>query len=89
MSTPLGDAQIEQLVGLGLIADLAVLYDRFAHALDPFSPERDHAERVFMQQVAQIHDQCKAEAYPGMESIQFHDFRKAIIFRCKRYLAAN
>jgi len=34
------------------IAALARLYDRFAHALDPFSAERDEAERVFMQDVA-------------------------------------
>ena len=34
------------------IAALASLYDRFAYALDPFSKERDEAERVFMQDVA-------------------------------------
>lgn len=31
---------------------MASLYDRFTHALDPFSPERDTAERVFMEEVA-------------------------------------
>ena len=29
------------------IAKLAELYDRFAHALDPFSEDRDKAEDAF------------------------------------------
>lgn len=38
------------------IARLTPLYDRFAHALDPFSPERDQAEQVFHQEVVNLYD---------------------------------
>jgi hypothetical protein len=46
MSTPPGDALVGA-VSAERIAILARLYDRFAHALDPFSEERDQAERAF------------------------------------------
>ena len=65
------------------IAALARLYDRFAHALDPFSPERDEAERVFMQDVAEWYDSLQ----PPKPSL--HDFRKAVILRCKRHLVTT
>lgn len=65
------------------IAALAGLYDRFAHALDPFSPERDEAERVFTQGLADWYD-----SLPSPKPT-FHDFRKAVILRCKRQLATN
>lgn len=65
------------------IAAFATLYDTFAHALDPFSPERDNAEQVFQQDVAAWYDTI-AEPKPSLQ-----DFRKAIILRCKRHLAAN
>lgn len=64
------------------IAALARLYDdRFAHALDPFSPERDEAERVFMQDVADWYDRLD----PPKPSL--HEFRKAVIRRCKKHLS--
>ena len=65
------------------IAALAGLYDRFAHALDPFSEERDEAERVFTQNVADWYDSLPAPK-PTL-----HDFRKAVILRCKRQLATS
>ncbi len=55
MSTPPGDALVGA-VSAGTIAILARLYDRFAHALDPFSEERDQAERMFQQEVAEPPD---------------------------------
>ena len=73
----LGPASKEQ------VAALAGLYDRFAYALDPFSPERDEAERVFMQGVNDWHDSLP----PPKPSLQ--DFRKAVILRCKRHLATT
>ena len=39
------------------IGALAQLYARFTHALDPYSPERDQAELVFHQQIAERYDQ--------------------------------
>ena len=55
MPTPPGDALVEA-VPAERIAALARLYDRFAHALDPFSEERDKAEQVFGQEVADLYD---------------------------------
>ena len=65
------------------IPALAVLYDRFAHALDPFSPVVDEAERVFMQNIATLYDNLP-QPKPS-----FVEFRKGVIVRCKRHLAAN
>ena len=45
MSTTPRDAQVN-VPPQELIANLANLYDRFAHALDPFSGEADEAERT-------------------------------------------
>lgn len=65
------------------IAALAELYDRFAHALDPFSPDRDKAEQIFMQDIAEWYDSIEG-AKPSLQ-----DFRKAIILRCKKHLVAS
>ncbi len=65
------------------IASLAELYDRFAHALDPFSAEANEAEKVFLQNVADWYDSIT------LPKPSLHEFRKAVIVRCKRYLAKN
>jgi|HubBroStandDraft_4_1064222.scaffolds.fasta_scaffold412286_2 hypothetical protein len=65
------------------IAALATLYDAFANAIDPFAPERDEAERVFSQEVAEWHDSL-ADPKPLL-----HEFRKGIIRKCKEHLAAT
>jgi hypothetical protein len=82
MSTPSADAFLESAPSES-IAALAKLYDRFAHALDPFSKQRDEAERVFMQDIADLYDRLPQPKPP------FRDFRKAIIVRCKKHLAAT
>jgi hypothetical protein len=64
------------------IAALGDLYDRFAHALDPFSRERDEAERVFLQDIADWYDSLPTPK-PSL-----HEFRRAVILRCRRHLAA-
>jgi hypothetical protein len=46
------DAFVAGLSRTKQIAALAVLYDRFAHAIDPFAPGRDEAEQAFMFEVA-------------------------------------
>src|SRR5213595_2218253 len=56
MSPAPDDARIDSIAG-ERIAALASLYDRFAHALDPFSRERDHAEQVFQREVAVLYDE--------------------------------
>ena len=65
------------------IAALATLYDRFAHALDPFSWERDEAERLFLHDIEKWHD-----AFPAPKP-SLHEFRKAVIGRCRKHLRAN
>jgi hypothetical protein len=70
------------------IASLATLYDRFAHALDPYSPQRDEAERIFMLEIALLYD-FEREQGNLSGSVSIHDFRKAIIVRCRRHLAAQ
>ena len=77
------DALVSELFAKEQIAALAALYDRFAHALDPFDPARDAAEKVFEHDVAGWYDNLT----PPKPTLQ--DFRKAIIVRCKRHLAAT
>jgi hypothetical protein len=55
MPPPTPDAPLEDSPK-SYIHGLATLYDRFAHALDPFSPERDEAERIFEQDIASLYD---------------------------------
>jgi hypothetical protein len=77
-----GDAPIRDLPE-NQIPALAELYDKFAQSLDPFSPETERAEAVFNQEIASWHMVLN----PPKPS--FHEFRKAIIRRCKLYLRAN
>ena len=82
MPTPPADALIAT-ISAEKIAGLARLYDRFAHALDPFSAERDQAERVFVQEIADLYDRLAA---PKPE---FRVFQKAVIRRCRQHLRAS
>jgi hypothetical protein len=56
MSPPSADAFLSHPDAQARLATLAILYDRFAHALDPFSSERDEAERLFFENVADWYD---------------------------------
>lgn len=82
MSPPSEDARLSA-VPPEVIAKLAVLYDRFASVLDPFSAERDEAELTFEQEVAGWHDQLPAPK-PDL-----HSFRRAVIQRCRQHLRAG
>lgn len=82
MPTASGDAPLDT-VSAEKIAILAQLYDRFAQALDPFSEERDQAERVFQQEVAALYDALNSP------KPQFHIFQRGIIQRCRRHLRAS
>jgi len=82
MPTPPSDALVES-ISREQIASLAQLYDKFAHALDPFTAERDQAERVFHQEIANRYDRL------ALPKPDFHVFQKAVILRCRRYLRAS
>ena len=81
MPSPPEDAQLG--VPAECIPQLAVLYDRFANALDPFAPERDQAEALFEQEVALLYDTLPAPK-PDLRT-----FKKAVILRCRRHLRAT
>jgi len=82
MPTAPGDASINEPDDR-LIRSLAELYDKFAHSLDPFSQAGDEAEAVFQYEVMQWYDSIEGVKPP------FREFRRGVISRCKRYLAAN
>jgi len=83
MSAPSSDALIGEIAREQLAA-LSELYDRFVHPLgDPLSKECEEAERAFNADIMAWYDHIPTPKPP------FHDFRKAVILRCKRYLLAN
>ena len=86
MSTPSDDAQLNS-VSKEQLAALAELYDRFAHALDPFSEERDEAEINFNREVAYLYDSSGFQISQGTIRLSLQEFRKGVIVRCKRILS--
>ena len=82
MSPPSEAARLD-VVPAGRIPELAVLYDRFANALDPFAPERDQAEMLFEQEVVTLYDHLPTPK-PDLAT-----FKKAVILRCRRHLRAT
>lgn len=62
---------------------LAELYDRFAHALDPFDAGRDVAEQTFNSEIAGLYD-CL-----GLPKPSLRDFRRHVIGLCKKLLKAS
>ena len=81
MSSPSEDAQLGG-VPTERIPQLAILYDRFANAFDPFTPERDQAEMLFEQEVTLLYD-ALPKPKPDLST-----FKKAVILRCRRHLRA-
>jgi hypothetical protein len=76
------DAQLG-VVPAESIPQLAVLYDRFANALDPFAPERDQAETLFEQEIARLYDGLPPPK-PDLRA-----FKRAVILRCRKFLRAS
>ena len=84
MPTLAGDAPLDYPPNENESLSLAALYDRFAHTLDPFDPQADEAERAFMRELSEWGNDGLRGAKPS-----FHDFRKAVILRCRKHLAAT
>lgn len=76
-NAPLDDFLREQ------IPRLAILYDRFAYALDPFDRGRDSAEQTFNSELVSWFDGLQ-EPRPA-----FRDFRRHVITLCIRHLRAG
>jgi hypothetical protein len=64
------------------LKELALLYDRFAHAIDPFSPDRDKAEELFYRKLESL----RCQHAIGIEP---RTFRRETVRQCKLYLAKN
>jgi hypothetical protein len=82
MSEAPGNARLEEFLR-EQIPRLAILYDRFAYALDPFDQGRDIAEQTFNSELATWFD-----ALPKPRPT-FHEFRRHIITLCLRHLHAG
>jgi hypothetical protein len=65
------------------LARLAAQYDRYAHALDPFSEEQLKAKRQFLAALEMLH------VREGGQSLDFESFRYDLVRRCKEYLRKN
>ncbi len=82
MSATPGNARLEDFLR-ERIPRLAVLYDRFAYALDPFDQGRDIAEQTFNSELANWFDSLP-ERKPT-----FREFRRRVITLCLRHLHAS
>ena len=61
------------------LAQVAELYDRYQNSLDPHSPDRAEAGRLFKERLATLHATHAAD-------IPFDQFRREIILRCRDFL---
>ena len=59
---------------------LVDLYDRFAHS-DALDPEADRAEKTFNAELLSWYDGLTVRKVVNLD---FHQFRKAVIVRCKQ-----
>ncbi len=64
------------------IKELAELYDQFAHALDPFSEQRDKAEDAFYV----LMEKLKFTHAPTSDA---REFRREAVRQCKLFLKKN
>jgi hypothetical protein len=82
MSEAPGNAPLEEFLR-EQIPRLAILYDRFAYALDPFDQGRDIAEQTFNSELATWFD-ALPEPRPT-----FREFRRHVISLCIRHLRSG
>ena len=66
------DAQVD-VPPQELIVNLAKLYDKFAHSIDPYSPAADEAERAFSRELSAWYDNSLGHPKPS-----FAEFRKGV-----------
>ena len=80
MPPPPNDALVDHISKEQFDA-LVNLYDKFAHCIDPFDPQRDDAERAFIAELTSWYDGLPVHPKPS-----YRDFQKAVIWRCKRQI---
>lgn len=61
---------------------MAELYDRYANALDPRSPDRQRARRQFYARLDALYQQFG-------RGVEFEAFRLEMVRHCKDYLRKN
>jgi len=64
------------------IAQLAILYDQFVNALDPFDCAQPSAERSFLNKLQELHCTYAMQ-------IDFQIFKREAIRQCRLYLKNN
>ena len=62
---------------------LSGLYDRFAHALDPFSEDRDLAERQFFHELTRLFE-MQPDPRPSLK-----EFQKKAVVMCRARLRST
>src|SRR5580692_3140401 len=82
MPTPSRDAPLGEFPD-DWIPALAELYEEFAHSFEPFSEKAENAERVFVTEIVTWWE-ILPKPKPSLQ-----EFRKGVILRCRRYLAAR
>ena len=87
MSKASGDARLGE-ISREDIARLALSYDRFVHALDPFSEDAAAAEREFKRALADCFDTACIRN-PELKQVGFPTFRREVIKRCRHHLRVS
>ena len=70
------------MIDVSEVGNLAELYDRYANALDPITPESKQAKRQFYARLDALYQQAG-------EGANFDAFRLELVRRCKEYLRKN
>lgn len=83
-----GIARLDQILGKDAITQLAGLYDLAANSLDPFSADRAEAERLLNVELRRLYDEIVGVLRP-QPVIEFRDFKRAVITRCRKHLQAT
>ena len=87
MSPPSGNTRVEEILAESLsqqIPALAVLYDRWANALDPDTPGIDEAEKAFHQMLSRMFDFVVHSRAEEVKGLALRDFRVPRCFRWNR-----
>ena len=80
-------ARLKEFLTPEVIKELASLYDGAVNSLDPHSPARAEAERLFNEELRGNYDLIASSLPPPLP--EFRDYRRAVILLCRRFLKAS